>query len=132
HDLSQVDCDHAVGGLDVVPTAAVLHCLAKLLVGLFGEPHQDHLAAGEANFHPPQVAGLPRHQCAPAAGCTSSVRTPPVEAGCTKATRLSLMPRRGCSSIIRSPRERHCSIAPATSAHRKAVWCMPGPFFARN
>ena len=55
---------------------------------------------------------------APSAGWTSSVSTPPVEAGCRNATRLSRMPRRGCSSIRRSPRARQCSSALATSAQR--------------
>ena len=41
-------------------------------------------------------------QC-PSAGCTSSVRTPPVDFGCRNATRLSLIPVRGSSSMSCSP-----------------------------
>src|SRR6187431_2911569 len=42
-DLPEVECDHAVHRLDLVPALVVLDSAAQLVVGLVAHAHQDHL-----------------------------------------------------------------------------------------
>ena len=97
-DLADVDGEHAVLGLDVVP-AALLDLLAQVLQLVVAEPHRDDLAALEADLHLLRV----RHQCSSPLGSTISVSTPPVERGWMNATRLPRMPIRASLSISSSP-----------------------------
>src|SRR5215813_1447298 len=91
-DLAEVERDRAVLGLNVGPAVTLVQLLAEVHHLLVAHPDGHHLATREADLDAPGG-----HQCA---GSTSSVRTPPVDFGWTKATRDSRMPTRGSLSII--------------------------------
>src|SRR3954447_18751267 len=113
--LGQVDQDLGLLGLELVPAPApvTVERFDQAVVGLLGGPQRQHLAALEAHVDPDHVV---RHQSS--TGSTSSVSTPPVDFGCTKATRLPLIPVRGSSSIRRSPAER----ADLSAESMSSVW----------
>src|SRR4051794_41577260 len=96
-DLAEVERDHAVLGVEVMP-AALLELGPQLLEVLIGEAGLDHLAAFEADLDALCLC----HQCPPA-GSTISVRNPPVERGGREATRLSRMPTPRPPSLNRVP-----------------------------
>src|SRR5262249_7538126 len=68
----------------------------------------------------PRVPGFRLHRRS--ASCTSSISTPPVDFGCTKATLVPCAPGRGDSSIIRTPFAFSTAIALATSSTFHAKW----------
>src|SRR5205814_6515979 len=93
-----VDEDVRGLGVQLVPaTGAVAgERIAQRLVRVRTEPHRKGLTGAEADVHTSRPVAERLHQCT---GSTSSVRTPPVERGCRKATRLPRIPTRGVSSI---------------------------------
>src|SRR4051812_43363938 len=97
-DLREVERHAGVLGLDLVPALGAGERALERLVGVLLEPQAQRRAGLEADVHAPEL--VVGHQCA---GSTSSVRTPPVDFGCRKATRVSPIPRRGCLSISWRP-----------------------------
>src|SRR6185312_12656897 len=55
--------------------------------------------------------------------CFNSISTPPVAAGCTNAIRECSAPRRGASSISRTPRALSCASTASMSSTRSVMWC---------
>src|SRR5665648_769345 len=98
HDLAEVEADRAVLDLEVVP-AARRERFGETVERLGLDADGERLAALEADRGP--FGGL-GHQW-PSAGWTISVRTPPVAAGCRKATSELRIPRLATSSIMRTP-----------------------------
>src|SRR6202012_5415498 len=122
-DLAEVERDHAVLRVEVVP-AALLELLAQVLEVIVGQAGGDHLAAFEADLDTLWLC----HQC-PFAGSTISVSTPPVERGWRKATRLSRMPTRGSASIRSMPAAARRGRSASMSSTPPATWGGTRPFF---
>src|SRR5512132_892638 len=94
-DLFEVQAHAAVERLDVVPAAfAALERGLEFVEVLLRDAQPEWRRGFEADDDP----GCYGHVQCPSAGWTSSVSTPPVAAGCMKATIEPRIPRRATSS----------------------------------